>query len=163
LGQVRVAEINLLNRASAAQPNTIGANQAILDIAAQSQKQLMEIGKITNWYRQGYRWDDSGKLVTDQSGKPVIANDRPTSAGQNAAVRTYLTNNPLLTDEQVKHYEGLFDAAEKGGGGIAQGPLSAKPPTTPGAAPAATAGPSLEQLQQERQRRQQKATQDLPL
>ena len=135
LGQVRVAEINLLNRAAAAQHNTIGANQAILDLAAKSQQQLQELGKITNWYRQGYRWDDSGKLITDQSGKPIIGNDRPTSAGQNAIVRTYLTNNPMLSDEQIKHYDSLFDAAEKGGGGVAQGPLSTKPPAAPAPVP----------------------------
>jgi hypothetical protein len=162
LGQVRVAEINLLNRASAAQPNTIGANQAILDIAAQSQKQLMEIGKITNWYRQGYRWDDNGKLMTDQSGKPIIGNDRPTSAGQNAVIKTYLTKNPLLSEDQIKNYNDLLDAAEKGGGGIAQGPLSRKPPSE--AAPAG-AGQSLEELQQEKARRQQKKPpgEELPL
>lgn len=135
LGQVRVAEINLLNRAAAAPHNTIGANEAILDIAAKSQQQLQELGKITNWYRQGYRWDDSGKLMTDQSGKPIMGTDRPTSAGQNAVVRTYLTNNPMLSDEQIKHYDTLFDAAEKGGGGVAQGPLSTKPPAAPAPIP----------------------------
>ena len=165
LGQVRLAEIALLNKAAASPHNTIGANQAILDIAAKSQQQLQELGKITNWYRQGYRWDDNGKLITDQSGKPVIGNDRPTSAGQNAAIRTYLMNNPMLSDEQIKHYDSLLDAAEKGGGGVAQGPLSTKPPAAPAPVPQgmtpqqAAAAAAAEKL-----RRQQPAAQpEIPM
>jgi hypothetical protein len=128
LGQVRVAEIQLLNRASASQYNTMGANQAILDIAQKSQQQLMEIGKLTNWYRQGYRWGDDGKLVTGPNGQPVRTNERPTSVGQNEVVRTYLTNNPMLSPDQIQHYNNLFDVDGKTKTGGAVGAPDEPPP-----------------------------------
>lgn len=130
LGQVRLAEINLLNRAAASTYNTIGANQAILDLAQKSQQQLAQIGKLTNYYRQGYRWDDDGKLITDDKGQPVISNDRPTSAGQNQIIRTFLIHNPMLSDKEIDNYNQLFDADKKPG--AAPGALGAAPPSGAG-------------------------------
>lgn len=107
LGQVRLAEIKLLENASASQYNTLAANRAILDIAGRYQKQAEQMSQISNWYRQGYRWQD-GKLMTDKQGNPVISNERPTVAGQDQAINYYLAHHPLFNPDEINHYMEIF-------------------------------------------------------
>ena len=114
LGQVRLAEIDLLKRAAAAQGNTLGANQAILELQGKAMDQMTHIGQLTNWYREGYRWGDDGKLIRNAQGQPIKFGDRPTEAGQDKVVRTYLLQNPLLTNDQIENYNKMFDYDEKG-------------------------------------------------
>jgi hypothetical protein len=142
-GQVRNAEINLMNKASAGSANTIGANQAILDIADRSQKQLEDIGNLTNLYRQGYSFDAKGNPVIDKNGNYVMGGSPATSAGQNTIIRNYLQTHPLLSPAEIEHYNDVLSVAEKGGGGVAHGPLSTNPPAAPGAAAAPTMLPTL--------------------
>ena len=123
-GQVRNAEINLMNKALASSANTIGANQAILDIADKSQRQMEDIGRLTNLDRQGAKFDQQGNPVIGKDGNYVFEQGRqPTSADQNTIIRDYLQNHPLLSKAELDHYTDLLDAAEKGGGGVAQGSL----------------------------------------
>ena len=132
LGQVRLAEIALLNRAAASKYNTIGANRAILQLSGMYQKQLEDIGKITNQYRMGYRWDAKGNPITDTQGIPVLSGERPTSVGQDAAVRQYLINNPLLNKDQITQYQKIFENDDKVGSGGAPPPPGAKKVPAPG-------------------------------
>lgn len=115
LGQVRLAEIHLLENAAASQGNTLGANRAILDIGSKFQDQAQQLGQISNWYRQGYRWDQGGHIIKDAQGNPALSSERPTSAGQDMAINQYLASHPLYTDEQTKNYMKMFEDDKKGG------------------------------------------------
>ena len=80
-GQVRNAVINLMNKASASSANTIGANQAILDIADKFTAADENIGRLTNLYRQGAKFDQQGNPVIGKDGNYVFEQGRqPTSA-----------------------------------------------------------------------------------
>lgn len=111
-GQVRNAEISLMNKASASQYNTLEANRAVLDIAARSQQQLAGIGTLIRQYR-----DD-----TMRSG------GTPNSAGQDAIIRNYLDEHPLFTPEEIKNYSTILENDGKAGAVQQSGPLSAPPP-----------------------------------
>lgn len=156
LGQVRNAEINLLEKATGTKYNTLAANQAILEMGRRYQQQAIQIGNLSNYYRQGYRWDKNGKLEVDENGNPTISNDQPTSAGQNQIINTYLSNHPLFNKEEIANYTSIFDQDAKGA-----------PAGKKGAA-GSPAGLTPEQIQQELQRRksqqqpQQPSTPQLP-
>lgn len=102
LGQVRLAEINLLNQSTASKYNTVGANMAILDVADRFQKQAEQMGNVANLYMQGQRWDAQGNPVQGNTG------DRPTRAGMQQVVNSYLANHPLFSKEEIADYTQRF-------------------------------------------------------
>jgi hypothetical protein len=104
-------------------------------------------------YRQGYKFDASGNPVIDKDGSYVMGGEAATSAGQNTIIRNYLKTHPLLSPAEIDHYNDVLSVAEKGGGGVAQGPLSAKPPAAPGAAPAVD--PEIQKIQDAINRKRQ--------
>jgi hypothetical protein len=136
-GQVRNAEIALMNKASATQYNTIEANRAILDMAERSQKQLAEVGQRSNWYRQGYQFDNKGELTLDANGHPIMGPKAPDAAGLDNVIRGYLTNNPIYNPNELEHINDILDAGKVAPKG---GPLSTPAPGTPGKAPPPPAG-----------------------
>jgi hypothetical protein len=118
-GQVRNAEIGLMNRASAGHYNTYAANRDVLDIAARSNAQLAGLGGVIRQYR-----DDT-----------VAQGGMPSPEGQDKVIRQYLNENPLFQPEEIKSMIADFDADKKAPQG---GPLSAQPP---GAGPQGAVGP----------------------
>lgn len=150
LGQVRVAEIDLLKRAAASKYNTLPANRAVLDLMIKAHEQANNVSKVTNAFMQGARLDKDGNLIVDAKGHPILQHDRPTNAGLDAFVKKYVDKHPLLTDDEIKNYNKTFDddskappkAAPKAKGkavrGLAPpaGPLGTPPPAAqPGALP----------------------------
>ena len=124
-GQVRNAEIGLMNKASAGHYNTLEANKAVLDIAARSQSQLAGLGGVVRQYR-----DDT-----------VAQGGIPSPEGQDKVIRAYLNSNPLYTPEEIQNFYQIFanDAKAAKAGTATGGPLTAQPPGTQG--PQGAVGP----------------------
>jgi hypothetical protein len=95
-GQVRNSEILMLTKAMASKHNTLAANRAIIDIYMKYADQAKHLGEIARGYSAGWRYDEKGQphYVGGDA-------DRPTATGLDSAVKTYLRNNPLYTDEQI--------------------------------------------------------------
>lgn len=105
LGQVRLAEIHLLDQATLAKNNTVGANRAIIDIALRVQQQQQKMAQITDMYDRGVRWDANGKAVVDPQGNAVLAPATARSTGElNDTINTYLKNNRLFSPDEIKNY-----------------------------------------------------------
>jgi hypothetical protein len=122
LGQVRNAEIDLLDRANAARGNTLPSNQAILDITERSAKQVDNLSKIVSDYGNGIRWDKDGNAYK--------GNDPPTNAGLQDAIKRFVEAHPIYTDEEIKNYNKIFELDENTGKNKA-GALGKAPPKLP--------------------------------
>jgi len=107
LGQVRVAEINLLSKATGNIYNTQPANRAVLDIMLKTHQQAQDISKAVDFYQQGYRYDAKGNVVK--------SNDQPSNAGLNQFTKAWLDKHPLFTQAQIDNYSKLFDGEKKAG------------------------------------------------
>jgi hypothetical protein len=130
LGQVRLAEIDLLRKAAQAQGNTLGANLAILDLGDRMQRQLQQVGTITRLYKQGVRWNQDGSVRADKAGNPIIDTSKPTQEGMAGAIKMYLSNNPLYRKDEFAQKIAEIKAAPQ----QAEAPPKSKSgtePTTP--------------------------------
>jgi hypothetical protein len=144
LGQVRVAEIDLLKKAAASRYNTFAANQAILDIAQRSQQLQSSLGRLVSNYNLGYKLDKDGNPVLGKDGTPMRATEAPTGIGQENAIRKYYVDHPLFNDQEIKDYMNRFEMDK-------QAPK--------GAAAAAPTGPSeAEQIREQRRKQAPPAT-----
>lgn len=94
LGQVRLAEIDLLSRATANKYNTPAANLAVLNIIERSYNQMGGLSKVADDYSS-------------------TANP-PTNAGLNVALKKYLTENPTFSADEIKDFNKTFDLDKKG-------------------------------------------------
>jgi len=132
LGQVRVAELELLQKAAPHQYNTVAANRLILDMAKRYQAQLVEIGRLTDAYKMGARFDNNWKQTN--------TGERGTAAGLDALVNRYIKDHPLYSDEEIYGNKekgipsllGVFEADKKAGekGTKRGGMLNTAPPVT---------------------------------
>ena len=102
LGQVRVAEIDLLSKAMANQYNSVPANRAVLDLMLRAHKQADFLSSRATDYREGWRWD--------KDGKPYKTNEPPTYAGLSGTMKRFIEKMPTLSDEKIQEYHRLFDA-----------------------------------------------------
>lgn len=145
LGQVRLAEIDLLRKAAQAQGNTVGANMAILDLGERMQAQMRKIGEISRMYKAGVRWNDDGTVRTDRGGNPVMDRTRPTQEGLQGAITMYVSHNPLYGEGEVsqKIKEMKGEGIPPGAGTGVQPPPSSKPEENP----------ELQELRRERELR----------
>jgi len=101
LGQVRVAEIDLLSKSMANKYNSKEANRAVLELMTRAHKRTEELSKRATEYRSGWRWD--------KDGKPYKTADVPTYAGLNDTMQKFIEKMPLLSDEETKNYDSLFE------------------------------------------------------
>lgn len=102
LGQIRVAEIEMLQRASANQNNTREANREILRMMRHAAKDAARVGKITNAYMQGVRWDDDGNPIRGADGKLVRhTNLIPNKDELDGILSIYQKEHPLFNKEQM--------------------------------------------------------------
>lgn len=107
LGQVRVAEINLLSQATANRNNTLPANRAVLQIMQRAHDRAADISKFATAYAQGIRWD--------KDGNPYRASAQPTGLdyGFDAVRQRYLDKHPLFTDQEIANYGKFLKADPK--------------------------------------------------
>lgn len=144
LGQVRVAEINLLSKATGNRYNTLPANRAVLDIMQRTHQLAGTLGQMSSAYAQGVRWDP-------KTGQPYQAYNRPTGLdyGWDQTMQQYMKNHPLFNDKEIENYNKLLDpkgavpseASVKYGGEagiektLEQAAHGGAPETKPGATP----------------------------
>lgn len=107
LGQIRLAEINLINQSVANLYNTPAANKAVLNVMLRVNEQAVKNGEIARAYAAGWRWNDGGK--------PYRSNEVPTNAGLADAINKYTTNNPLFTDAEIANAQKTFKIEEASG------------------------------------------------
>ena len=101
LGQVRVAEIDLLSKAMANRYNSVPANRAVLDLMERTHKQASFLSDRASDYREGWRWDDKGK--------PYKTGEAPTYAGLSTTLKKFIEKMPTLPKEKILEYNRLFD------------------------------------------------------
>lgn len=113
LGQVRLAEIQLLNKANGNRYNTDASNRAVLEISRRGLEKVDQIDGMGQEYATG------GAVHDPISGKEILAENvdrngetqprRGLDAGFDKIVRKFTNDNPSFTPEQIKHYETIFD------------------------------------------------------
>lgn len=114
LGQVRVEEIKLVNRASASVYNTREANRAVLDLAIRNNEQVTALSELHSKYIQGYQFDKNGNEVLGPDGAPVIGDPgKASAAGLQRLKLDWLKAHPMISPEQIKEYNRLFDEDSK--------------------------------------------------
>ena len=105
LGQIRLAEIDLITKSVANKYNTPAANRAVLQLMIATGEQAHNVGTIATQYDKGWVLDPKGNWTRRQG--------PPTNAGLHEAVDNYTKANPLLTDDQIKDIGNTFAIADK--------------------------------------------------
>lgn len=100
LGQVRVAEINLLSKAMASPHNTPAGNMAVLHLMQRAHSRIDYMGEVANDYMRGYEHDKDGNLVP-RSGNV-------SKAGLDAVIRRASEAFPSLTPRDIANFEMMF-------------------------------------------------------
>lgn len=104
LGQVRVAEIDLLQRAAASLNMSPGANRLVLDLMLKAMDKSEALGQMATHYARGARWtydkdSDSFKANRDAKGNTIFEKGPHTLPGLDAHINEYLNKKPILTKE----------------------------------------------------------------
>lgn len=105
LGQIRLAEINLITNSVANKYNTPAANAAVLQMMKREYERTSQVGKIAAAYSQGWQLNDQDQWVR-RAGVP-------TSAGLQQQVLSYTQKHPLFSDDEIKNIEALFNMSPK--------------------------------------------------
>lgn len=112
LGQVRVAEIDLLRQANAANTNTPAANRALLELSRRAMQKIDYLDDLGQQYFSGSEVVDpvSGKVLAkanmDANGE--VAPRRGLDVGFDKIARKWQLDNPTLTPEEIKNYQEIF-------------------------------------------------------
>lgn len=139
LGQVRVAEIDLLNRSSPSMYNQPGANAAIIDLQSRVADMAIDARRAATAFRQGVRWDAQGNPIKDANGRPVLHSGRPSREELDATIQRLMDNHPRkMNDQDRQNYLGLINSTEEAahpaapsasrGRGLPSAPRPAAPP-----------------------------------
>jgi hypothetical protein len=116
LGQVRVAEIDLLSKAAANQYLRPASNRLVLDLMMKAHDKAAIVGKLASGYQAGARWDANGKVIRDKDGS-VVVHDGPPKLGElDGVINKYLDKNPILTKDEQAQIQKLIENPEKGYG-----------------------------------------------
>jgi len=105
LGQVRLAEIDLLTRSTANKFNTPQANAAVLNIIERGYNQMGAISQITDAYSRGARLDGKGNWIK--------GNDLPSNGGLTEIVQKYLSLHPTFNQQEIKDFNKTLDLDDK--------------------------------------------------
>lgn len=146
LGQVRVAEINLLAKAAANRYNSVPANRAVLRLMERTHQQANIMSDAAIAYRQGWRYD--------KDGNPYKTNELPTAAGYDEMQKKVLAKIPALSPQEILEYEKLFSKEgydKKRAAGIEQDLIGAAKNKQPEGA--SNTAPTMDQLEAEKKRR----------
>lgn len=105
LGQVRVAEIELLSRATANMGMTKPALQAVMQMMVRAHSQASQLQTMKNAYENGVRWDAKGK--------PYQGSDTPTGLdyGWNQVQKKFIDANPIVKPDEEKDFRKFIDDA----------------------------------------------------
>lgn len=119
LGQVRLAEIDLLNRANGNRTNTAASNKAILEISKRGLEKLDNISGLANAYMSGDEVVDpvTGKtlLKANMGTDGEIAPRRTLDSKFEKIARQYDNDHPSFTPEEIKNYHFLFEGKDSMG------------------------------------------------
>lgn len=114
LGQVRLAEIDLLNKANGNRNNSVASNRAVLEISKRAVAKVDQLDSIAQQYISGDEVLDpiSGKQLLkaniDRNGE--MAPRRGLDAGYDKLARKFTLDHPSFTPEEIKNYNALFTA-----------------------------------------------------
>lgn len=131
LGQVRLAEIDLLKQANASSQNTPASNRALLELAKRSVNSVDHLDDLGQQYFSGAEVTDpvDGKVLLpanlDKSGE--IAPRRGLDVGFDKLARKFTLEHPTLTKDEIARYQTIFKTG-----------IDPNAPTTP--TPAASGG-----------------------
>lgn len=121
LGQVRLAEIQLLNKANGNRYNTDASNRAVLEISRRGLEKVDQIDGMSQQYMSGDEVTDpnTGKVLLKANTGPdgEIAPRRGLDVGFDKIVRKWTNDNPSFTPEEIKNYETLFTSGKPPGEG----------------------------------------------
>jgi len=134
LGQVRVAEIRLLEQATASAANTPAANRALIEISRRGLTQLDRIDQMGQAYQAG------DEVVNPVTGEVLLKANlnrngeveprRGLDAGFDKLARKFVNENPTTTPEEAENYKKvLFDAGTPQSG---KAPPATKSEVAPG-------------------------------
>jgi len=121
LGQVRLAEIQLINQATANMHNTPAANLAVLNIIRRSYQQTAALSQIADAY--------------NNQANP------PTNAGLESTLQKYLLTHPTFSPDEIKNFRQTLSLDDKASKPEATTYSKGTPP--PAAAPPASTGMDL--------------------
>lgn len=105
LGQIRLAEINLITNSVANKYNTVAANRAVLNMMQREAAQAKMIGNIAQQYDKGWALSSEGQWVPRQGAQ--------SNTGLQESVNNYVSQNPLFTDDEIKDIQHVFDISKK--------------------------------------------------
>lgn len=132
LGQIRLKEMELAEKAFANVYNTKEANRAVLEIAIRSNKQLADLAELTSKYIQGYQFDKNGNDVVGQDWVSVIGDPgKTTGAGLQKLKLDWLKAHPMIKPKDMTRYNKLFDDDAKYPAPAKPGKNAAKPVPPP--------------------------------
>lgn len=142
LGQVRLAEIDLLNRANGNRNNSVASNRAVLEISKRAVQKVDQLDSIAQQYVSG------DEVLNPLDGKPMLKANldrngeimprRGLDAGFDKLARKFTLEHPSFTPDEIKNYHELFAAPkDKGAVGVAPPPPAAATPAVQQAPPAA--------------------------
>lgn len=110
LGQIRVAEINLINQANGDLSNDVPVNRAINEINQRTTQRAQDIAQQARDYKSQH-----GQL----------------DAGFEQQLSEYKTNHPLFSDQEIADYSKLFNKDGSSSGSSGADPLEGKTATGP--------------------------------
>jgi hypothetical protein len=100
LGQIRVAEIDLMNKAAPSIGNEPAANQAILELGRRGADIAQDLAQTAAWFDRGARVDQMGKLIVGADGRPVLYGGRPTREALERTLQAVYDNHPRKMSEE---------------------------------------------------------------
>jgi hypothetical protein len=105
LGQIRLAEINLITNSVANKYNTPAANAAVLGMMMREHKQAATIGQIATQYAKGWQLDNNDQWVRRDGA--------PTNAGLQEQIAGYTGRHPLFSDAEINNIQHILDISSK--------------------------------------------------
>ncbi len=112
LGQVRVAEIDLLRQANASNTNTPAANRALLELSRRAMHKIDMLDDLGQQYFSGSEVVDpvSGKtyLKANLDANGEITPRRGLDVGFDKIARQWQLDNPTLSPEDIANYKEIF-------------------------------------------------------
>jgi hypothetical protein len=113
LGQVRLAEINLLTRANANRNNTDASNRAVLDVSRRAVQSIDHLDSMGQQYASGDEVTDpiSGEVMLKANigADGEIQPRHGLDVGFDKLARKFTLAHPSFTPEEIKRYETIFD------------------------------------------------------
>ncbi len=116
MGQIRIAEIDLLKQATASLGNTPAANRMLLELSRRSLEQLDRVNSLAQRYQSGDEVSDpdTGKVYLkaniNRDGEPTPR--RGLDVGFDKLARQYILDHPITTDEEAKDYQKFMKTGE---------------------------------------------------